>query len=204
MTRASLATPLMTAEEFGKFVARPENDGRFFELVRGKVIELPPPKRLHGSTCGNIAGLLYNFKRQVKWGDVTSNDSGIILERDPDTVRGPDIAYYELESAEDGYSIVAPLLAVEVLSPDDKASVLARKVADFLNNGVALVWVVDPATRSVVVYRQDSNPLVLFEGDEITGEEILPGFRCAVADFFPSIKKGQDSTKREKKGRRRS
>jgi Uma2 family endonuclease len=202
MSTADLAKALMTAKEFATFVAQPGNEDRWFELARGEVIELPPPKRAHGSTCGNIAGLLYQYKRQVKWGDVTANHAGFIRETDPDTVRGPDIAYYESESNEEGYSQIPPLLTVEVLSPDDKASVLARKVADFLNNGVALVWVVDPATRTVVVYRQGSNPVVLFETDEITGEDVLPGFRCRVADFFP-VTKAEVSNKPGTRKRRR-
>jgi Uma2 family endonuclease len=135
------ARKLMTAEEFSAFVHQPENEDRWFELVRGAVIELPPPKRLHGSVCGNVGGLLFVYKRQVGWGDVTANDAGLVLEHDPDTVRGPDVAFYAEPQTEEeigGYSHTPPLLAVEVLSPDDKANRLARKIADFLANGVQL------------------------------------------------------------------
>ena len=194
----------MTAEEFCAFVHRPENEQRWFELVRGEVIELPVPQRPHGSVCANICGLLFIFKRQVGWGDVVSNDSGVVLEQDPDTVRGPDIAFFAEPQADDeqeGYSLVPPLLAVEVLSPNDKANLLARKIADYLANGVALVWVVDPANRTVVVYRQANHPGAFFEEDEITGEEVLPGFRCKVADFFPS-QKTESAPKPTKKKRR--
>jgi Uma2 family endonuclease len=188
MRGTRLARKLMTVEEFSAFVHRPENRDRWFELVRGEVIELPPPKRLHGSVCGNVGGWLYVYKRDVGWGDVTVNDAGLVLEHDPDTVRGPDVAFYgETQTEEEvgGYSHTPPLLAVKVLSPDDKANQVARKIADFLANGVQLVWVVDPQDRTVVVHRQGQLPKVLCVADEITGEDVLPGFRCAVADFFP-------------------
>src|SRR5436190_24081471 len=85
----------MTAEEFADWVERPENENRWFELVRGEVIELPAPKRPHGVVCMNIGRLLSNHVWERKHGYVACNDSGVILERDPDTVRGPDVAVYD-------------------------------------------------------------------------------------------------------------
>src|SRR5260370_42694385 len=96
MSSAIGATPkLMTAEEFFEFVRRPENETRWFELVRGEVIELSRPTLPHGVVCGNAAGLLWNYTFSRRKGFVAINDTGVILERDPDTVRGPDVAYFE-------------------------------------------------------------------------------------------------------------
>jgi Uma2 family endonuclease len=85
----------MTAEEFLEWTQRPENENRWFELVRGEVIELPVPAKIHGRVCINVGFILETYVRQRGFGYITGNDSGVILERDPDTVRGPDVALYE-------------------------------------------------------------------------------------------------------------
>src|SRR5271170_5924487 len=86
---------LMTAEEFGDWVHQPENANKWWELVRGEVIELPPPQKIHCVTTSNIDRLVGTFTFQLGRGYTTSNDCGVILTREPDTVRGPDIAYVE-------------------------------------------------------------------------------------------------------------
>jgi Uma2 family endonuclease len=180
--------PTMTAEEFCEWVHRPENQDKWFELVRGEIIELPPSMKRHGAVCGNSAGILSNYTFQQGKGYITTNDSGVILERDPDTVRGPDVALYEdaatFDELHPKYGEVPPRLAVEVMSPNDRASFMTRKVMDYLRSGVALVWLLDPEARTLTVYRSDRGPRQLSEGDEVTEEDILPGFRCNVADFF--------------------
>jgi len=178
----------MTAEEFFDFVHQPENANKWLELVRGEVIELPPPMKPHGVVCGNSAWLLGSYVRQRRKGYVTTNDSGVILERDPDTVRGPDVALYEDAQKWDDlhpkYGEVPPRLAVEVLSPNDRADRTLRKLMDYLRNGVALVWLVDPEARTVTVYRPGAPPYELKEHEELTGHDVLPGFSCKVADLF--------------------
>jgi Uma2 family endonuclease len=179
---------LMTAEEFFDWVHRPENTNKWHELVRGEVIELPPPTRPHGVVGINSGRLLSNYTLQRGKGYVTSNDSGVILERDPDTVRGPDVALYEgaqrFVDLHPKYGEVPPRVAVEVLSPNDRADRINRKITDYVNNGVDLVWLIDPEARTVTVFRRDKGPYMLTEDQELTGEDVLPGFRCRVADFF--------------------
>ncbi len=185
---STAATKTMTADEFYDFVHRPENANKWFELERGGVIELPPPMKVHGPVCSNVAWVLGNYIRQRRKGYLTTNDSGVILERDPDTVRGPDVALYEdaqkYEDLHPKYGEVPPRLAVEVLSPNDRADRLTRKMMDYLRNGVGLVWLVDPNAKLVTVYRTDGPPYELKEGEELTGNAVLPDFRCKVADFF--------------------
>jgi Uma2 family endonuclease len=185
---STIAASLLTADEFFDFVHRPETPNRWFELVRGEVIELPPPTKPHGVTCGNAVWLLGGYVRQRRKGYVTSNDSGVILERDPDTVRGPDVALYEdaktFAELHPKYGEVPPRLAVEVLSPNDRADRVMRKLTDYLRNGVPLVWVIDPEARVLTVYRADGPPYELKEHEELTGNGVLPDFRCQVADFF--------------------
>jgi Uma2 family endonuclease len=182
------AATLMTAEEFYDWVHRPENANRWFELVRGEAIELPPPTKRHGVVTANVARILGNYTVAQGMGYVTSNDSGVILERSPDTVRGPDVALYEdatsFEELHPKYGEVPPRLAVEVLSPNDKAVQILNKITDYLTSGVDLVWLVNPDERKVTVHRPEKSPYALTGDAELTGDDVLPGFRCRVADFF--------------------
>src|SRR4051794_5319423 len=92
---ATVETKLLTAEEFYEWANRPENRGRVCELERGRIIEMSRPGKLHGMICANVAGILGNYVVQRKKGYVCSNDTGVIVERGPDTVRGPDVMLFE-------------------------------------------------------------------------------------------------------------
>ncbi len=188
MSTTATAKTRMTAEEFCDWVNQPEQENKWFELVRGEAIELPPPIRPHGVVCIRAAWLLGAFTEQRGFGYLTCNDSGVILERDPDTVRGPDVAFYEdantFAELHPKYGEVPPRLAVEVLSPSDRLGKVMRKIMDYLHNGVELVWSIDPDTRNVTVYRPGKEAYVVEENQELTGEDVLPGFRCLVSDFF--------------------
>ena len=183
---------LMTAEEFSKWVERPENADRHFELEHGKVIEMPPPKPLHGYIANRIARLLDKHAEACGIGFVLSNDSGVIVERDPDSVRGPDVCYFvesfgdasEVEDFLRSYATVPPVIAVEVVSPTDRINKVAGKVDGYLAFGVKQVWVVDPEEKDVAVHRPRQS-MMLLEGDaELMGGDDLPGFSCRVSDFF--------------------
>ena len=185
---ATVPTKLMTADEFWDFVHRPENQGKEYELVRGEVVEMSRPGRMHGFICANVAILLGLYARQRKKGYVCSNDTGVIVERDPDTVRGPDVMFFEdaetFEEIDRKWEGGPPRLAVEVLSPNDSAGNVNRRIRDQLRFGTPLVWLLDPEERNVTVYRPGRDYQVLEEGEEITGEDVLPDFRCKVAEFF--------------------
>lgn len=188
MSATTTAKKLMTAEEFCDWVHQPEQADKWFELVRGEVIELPPPFKLHGVVCYNISRILGNFLFERGKGYLTGNDSGVILERDPDTVRGPDVALYEAAETfaelHPKYGEAPPRLAIEVLSPNDRANRVLRKINDYLRCGVALVWVIDPEIRTLTVHQPGKSQVELTADQEVTGEEVLPGFRCRVGDFF--------------------
>jgi Uma2 family endonuclease len=188
MSNQAGATAPKTAEEFYEWTHRPENANRWFELVRGEVIEMPPPTKIHGAIVFNLGRLLGNYIFERGRGYATSNDAGVVLERDPDTVRGPDLAFYEdaatFAELHPKYGEEPPRLAVEVLSPNDRAGRILRKIADYLRSGVALVWVIDPEARTVGVHRPDKTPVTLDVNQELSGEDVLPDFRCPVADLF--------------------
>jgi Uma2 family endonuclease len=179
-------TKLMTAEEF---MSADLGEG-IFELVRGEVHELPPPMPEHGRICGNTSFVLESHGRQTKLGYALSNDSAVLTERDPDTVRGADVCYYahaRWPRAQVGNKLppVPPDLAVEVVSPSSRMVVIMKKVSEYLGAGVSLVWVVFPKRRQVLIFRTaDDDAISWHENDFIENLPELPGFRCAVSDLF--------------------
>jgi len=182
---ATVSKRLITAEEFFQMPDPP--DGSQQELVQGEIVTMPPPGGRHGVCCQKVGRRVANFVDDNRRGTVTSNDTGFISERDPDTVRGPDVSYWSKERLPevlDGYIEVPPDLAVEVISPSDVFSRIQRKIREYLARGVRLVWVVDPEGRCVTVYRRQGQATILEQNEILAGEEVLPGFSCLVAELF--------------------
>jgi Uma2 family endonuclease len=185
---ATVATKPITAEQFYEWANRPENRDKYCELERGEIVEMSRPGKLHGLICANVVGILRNFVIQRKKGYVCSNDTGVVVERDPDTVRGPDVLFFEdakrIEDVEEKYGETPPLLAVEVLSPNDTTGKLMRRVREQLRFGTRLIWVLDPDAKNVIVYRPGKEDSIVEQTEELTGEDVLLDFRCKVAEFF--------------------
>jgi Uma2 family endonuclease len=180
-------TKLLTAEEFSR-MPDPE-DGSKQELVEGVIEMTPPPSFYHGLCCLEIGSLLKQYIRTHNLGYITSNDSGVILHRDPDTVRGPDLAFWSRERLptipREGYVEIVPDLVVEVLSPSDIFTKVLRKVQMYHDAGVQLVWVLVPEDRSVSVHLRGNAYRVLTEAETLSGADVLRGFTCTVRDLFP-------------------
>jgi Uma2 family endonuclease len=185
---ATTTTPKMTAEEFLAWANRPENEGKAFELDRGEVIEVPPPFRRHGYYCWLAIKILSEYVLRRGAGHLLTNDAGIIVERHPDTLRGADVMLFlrppRPEDFGAGYVEDVPDLIVEVLSPSDTPKRVNHRVAQYLGRGVPFVWLIDPQQFTVTVCRPSEFPKVLDETDELTGNGVLPDFRCAVRDLF--------------------
>jgi Uma2 family endonuclease len=183
---STAAKKLITAEEFARMPDPP--DGSKQELIRGAIVTMPPPGVLHGACCSRIDRRLGAFIDAQNLGTLCSNDAGFITERDPDTVRGPDLSFWGKErmpEIPEGYSEVPPDLTVEVVSPGDHYARIQKKVEHYLARGVRLIWVVDPVDRSVTVYRPQQQWRILEETENLTGEDVVPGFSCRVAELFP-------------------
>jgi Uma2 family endonuclease len=186
MSTASVSAPdLLTAEEF----ARRPDPGYPEELVRGRIVPLPQPNRRHGQICNKVGRIFGNFAEEQYLGHVLSNDAGVITERDPDTVRGADIAFYSYNRLPKGplppsYGPEVPDLVVEVRSPSDRWPKVLAKVAEYLDAGVAAVVVLDDESRAAVLYFADRASRTLGPDDELTLPGILPGFAVAVRRFF--------------------
>jgi len=186
---ANVTTPTMTAEEFLTWANRPENADRRFELDRGRVVEVPPPFKLHGLVTWLVIRILTAYLSRRGTGYLLTNDTGILVERNPDTLRGADVMLFlspvrENDFAPGTYVEGAPDLIVEVLSPGDRPNRVSQRVGQYLRHGVPLVWLIDPEDRTVNVYRPDEYPKLLDETDDLTGNGVLPDFACKVADLF--------------------
>jgi Uma2 family endonuclease len=187
MSKAT-TTRLMTAAEFYDWTQRPENQGKHFELVRGEVVEMSRPGERHCLICGNVGWLLNGYVRQRRRGRVLTNDPGILLQRDPDTVRGPDVVFFDdvrpYDQLNPKFAEGIPTLAVEVLSPTDRIGKVTRRITEYLRAGIRLVWLIDPEACDVTVYQPGKNSEVFEANQELTGGEVLPEFRCRVDDLF--------------------
>ncbi len=185
---ATVATDLMTAEQFWEWANRPENAEKFFELERGKVIEMPPPTKAHGFVCGNAARILGGYALQSRRGYICTNDAGVLIERDPDTIRGPDVSFstdeQTLDTMDRKYSLTLPVLIVEVRSPSDTEKRILRRLEQYMRVRIPMVWLVNPEERIVTVYQPGEIHRTLDEQDELSGNAVLPDFRCRVAEFF--------------------
>lgn len=183
---ATATQKLLTAEEFAEL---PDpTDGSRQELVRGEVVTMPPPKSLHGYCCSKIDRRLGNFVEERKLGNVFCNDTGFITERDPDSVRGPDVAYWSherLPEVKDEYSEVPPDLAIEVLSSHKDLRKTRDKLKEYFERGVRMAWVIDPINQTVTVYRSADEGRILHDDVMLSGEEVVPGFSCAIRELFP-------------------
>ena len=173
----------------------PDRDS--FELVDGELVE-----RNMGWKSSWIGGRLYFFLSTY----CESRNSGWVAPADasyqcfPDDshkVRKPDVSFIRQErltadQEPEGHCRIAPDLAVEVISPNDLYSEVEVKVDEYLQAGVTLVWVIDPATHTVRVHRANGSVADLKEDDELDGENVLPEFRCAVRELFrtPGSQKG--------------
>lgn len=177
---------LLTAEEF-YLLPDPPNGSRQ-ELVRGEVITMPPPGGLHGVTCSKTDRKLGNFIDTGPGGTLVCNDTGFITDRNPDSVRGPDISYWTKERLKEvpiGYIDIAPDMLVEVLSPSNTWKQIHKKLEEYFARGVRLVWVIAPEDRTLTIYRTADEGRVLHETAPVTGEDVLPGFSCRVSDLLP-------------------
>lgn len=179
-----MTTELMTAEQLLEL----NLPGKQVELVRGRLVVKEPPGYRHGDITARLAFALMEHVRTHDFGQVLVGDPGFTLSRNPDTVRGPDIAFVSRDRVPNpppsGFADFAPDLAAEVLSPHDRPGETLAKVGDWLEAGTRLVWVIDPERRLGHVYRDDGTQSQLRETESLDGEDVLPGFACVIASIL--------------------
>lgn len=182
------APMLMTVDEF---LVADVPDGKV-ELVRGELRVTPPPGAPHGTAGTNLVVLLSIHVNAHNLGRVFGDSFGYVLTQLPHTVRVPDLSFVRADRLPadgigPGLLRFAPDLAVEVLSPSESASELEEKLADYTMAGTPLIWIVDPAHRTVRIMHIARPARWLQEADTLDGEDVIPGFSCAVAEIFKGI-----------------
>ncbi len=182
---AAEETTLYTPEDL---LAMPE--GKNYELVDGRLVE-----RNMGSESSWIGGKLFLRLSlhcdEHRLGYTWPADNGYqCFAHAPPMVRRPDVSFIRAGrlpggKLPEGHVRIPPDLAIEVVSPKDLATELDEKVEDYMKAGIGLVWVIHPESRTASVYRRDGSVSRLHQDDELSGEEVIPGFRCRVGSLFP-------------------
>lgn len=172
------------------------DDGCVRWLIRGELRQHEEPamtrrNRWHSQVLVAIATALKNWRDQLPQprGQVLGGEAGCILQHDPETMVGIDVAYFgpEVAEADMGDTTLmdgAPLLAVEILSPSDTQRDINEKVDAYLEAGVKLIWIVDPHLQTVLTIRPEAPPRLYNNTEVIAHEPCLPGFHCPVSHFF--------------------
>jgi Uma2 family endonuclease len=181
----SAITRLLTAEDLWNM---PDNGGRN-ELIDGELRPMSPINMRHMQVAGKIYFLLQTFLNKQPRG-VAGQELGCILSRNPDVILAPDVLFISFDRVPKGplpekFFNAAPDIAIEVLSPSDSWQEIEVKANKYVENGTPLVWIVNPKTESVTVYQPGPTVKYLKKTEVIDAGDVLPGFSCAIADFFP-------------------
>lgn len=127
----AIASDLLTAEAFRNL----PDDGQAYEFVRESAVRMVRPGYRHGRVCNLAGNALRTFVAAHDLGEVVNNDAGVVTERNPDSVRGPDVAFYSYarvpRNADPvGYPTAPPEIVFEVLSPHDRWPSVLSKTAE--------------------------------------------------------------------------
>ena len=164
-------------------------DGKRYELVDGELVERNMGWK-SSRVGGRLYGYLFSFCEAQQLGWLAPADASYQCFPDaPKKVRRPGASFIRAErlpadQEPEGHCPIAPDLAVEVISPGDLYWRVEEKVDEYLQAGTRLVWVINPPTRSVRIHRPDGSINDIGEDGELDGEDVVPGFRCRVADLF--------------------
>jgi Uma2 family endonuclease len=175
--------PLLTAKDLQEM----GEEGEFCELVDGELVKMSPSFFPEARVVRTIFLLLGTFVAQHRLGEVFGPDLG--YELTPHRVRAPDVSFVSAEKLvaygnPQEFAKIVPDLVVEVISPEVKYGYLQRKIRDYFEAGVRILWIVDPEMQTVTVYRSPVDLRVLTVADILSGEDVLPSFSCRMAELF--------------------
>jgi Uma2 family endonuclease len=181
--KKELTTTLLTAKD----LADMGEEGEFCELVDGELVRMSPSFLPEVRVVRTVQRLLDNFVFPRHLGEIFGPDLG--YELTPHRVRAPDVSFVSAEKLAtygnpQEFAKIAPDLAVEVISPEVKYGYLQRKIRDYFEAGVRLLWIVDPSMQAVTVHHSPVDLRVLTTADTLSGEDVIPGFSCPVAELF--------------------
>jgi Uma2 family endonuclease len=161
------------------------------ELLQGELITMSPSGALHGRYVDILERWIGSYVAAHSLGVTFGAETGFIIERNPDTVRAPDVALVVQERIPNpfptGFFPGPPDLAVEVLSPGDRASEVTAKTRHWLATGCREVWNVDPETKTITLHRADGSIVQLSTSDHLESPQLLPGLRKPLAEIFQEV-----------------
>jgi Uma2 family endonuclease len=162
-------------------------DGVRHEVDEGELLVMTRPNYRHGRVQSNLIRILGGHAHHHKLGDVVS-ESGFILGRNPDILRGPDVAFVRAERVpevpDEGWAEFGPDLAIEIVSPSDTARQIDRKVHQYLAAGTRAVWIVYPDTQSVQIFEPNGVARVIEAEGLLASPHALPGFEVRAGEIF--------------------
>jgi len=181
----AIDTTIMTADELLKM---PHNNMRY-ELIKGELFEMSPAGNIHGKIAARIGAHLLLFVEENNLGVVYAAETGFVIDTHPDTVRAPDASFVtqmRIDALGDteGFFPGAPDLAIEVISPNDTYTQVADKALEWLRAGTQMVIVIDPNKKTVVIYQDLDDIVILTEDQTIDGGSLLPGWSLSLQDLF--------------------
>jgi Uma2 family endonuclease len=160
------------------------NDYESYEYIKGELVSMGAPTLEHGEVSSNLVILLGTYIRQHQLGRIYTAETTFQVGQGG---RKPDVAFISQDRLPENRRQASPIppdLAIEVVSPTDKTYEIQEKVSEYLDAGAQMVWVVDPVLKTVTVYRSPSDIKTLTINDHLTGENVIEGFQCSVAEIF--------------------
>jgi len=190
MASLELQERLYTAEDLWEISHRAENADKRLQLIEGELYEMPPTGGKHGGITLDFGALIRGHVKAHDLGFTTAAETGYILFQNPngkDTVVAPDVGFISNErlpkGLPKGFIPAAPDLAVEVVSPGDRADEIDQKIVLYLRYGTRLVWMVYPKTKTVIAHMP--NGIQRFDiNDTLDGGDVLPGLKLSVREIF--------------------
>ncbi|QDU05735.1 hypothetical protein V6x_54770 [Gimesia chilikensis] len=180
-------TATYTAEQFLDARIQLPDSGRWTELDQGQIINLDAPDIEHGTIVLNISKALSRYLHERREGSATF-ELGLVVKRDPDTVRFPAVSIYnsggQFDETDKAMTERRPDAIIEIASTNPRRSGMKAHVDDYVNWGVPLIWVIDPPEKEVLEYRTASGSEVIDINGKITGGDSLPDFAMSVRDLF--------------------
>ena len=173
--------PIKTDMTLAEFL---ESDLEGYEYVKGELIPIPAASAEHGIVSARVFLHLGLYVRENELGEVVTPDTGFqVGER----VLKPDIAFLSTAHLPDDLSKAFPVppdLAIEVVSPSDAFRRVIEKAFAYLEAGTQIVWVIEPGSKTVTVYRSETDIKLLTREDTLDGQDVVEGFSCQVAQLF--------------------
>ena len=182
---ATAKNKLLSADD----LLRLSSQGVKGELIEGVLHETVSVGKVHARIAIRIGGEFDRYARRHRLGQVGGSDGGVFIQRNPDTVREPDLYFVSaerlpLDDHSNGYLEVMPELVVEIVPPSDSEQDVGDKIAMWLDNGVSVVLEVRPETRSITTHRSGVPAVTLRDDDVLDGGDVLPGFALPLGEIF--------------------